>query len=77
MASRLPDHTNDLFIITLYEYRCLLKRKSSLPGVFTVTTISKGCRDVGNRLAITNNQHTPNIHSKLYLIEDNICKISV
>ena len=30
----------------------------------------------GDRLAITNNNHGPNRYSKVYLIEDHICKLS-
>ena len=40
------------------------------PDVFTMTTMSKGWRDGGNRLAIANNQYAPNRYSRAYLIED-------
>ena len=41
-----------------------------------VITLSKGWRDGNKRLAIRNNQHTPNIYSKLSLIEGNKYKLS-
>ena len=44
---------------------------------FTMTIMSKVCRCRSYRLAIINDQHAPNIYSKAYLIEDNICKLSV
>ena len=37
--------------------------------------MNKVCRDRGDRLAITNNQHAPDRYSKVYLIQDAICKL--
>ena len=34
----------------------------------------KGCRDISDRLDVTDNIHAPNRYSKAYLIEDHICR---
>ena len=59
--------------------RCRLvyiKPKISALGSFKMTTMSKGWRDSGNVLAITNNQRAPSRYSKASLIKYNICKLS-
>ena len=54
-----------------------MNRKCFFPDVLKIATTSKEWRDGGDSFAITNNQHTLNRYSKVYVIEDNTCKMSV
>ena len=65
-----------LSIRTSYGVLCLSNQQFVPSGSFRMTTTSKGWRDGGNGLAITNNKHAPKIYSKLYLIEYNINEVS-
>ena len=55
MAFLSPDQNYVLFFRISAGQWCLLGRQFPPPGSFTMTTMSKGWRDGGDRLAITNN----------------------
>ena len=59
MAFLSPDQKHVLVIRTSAAEWCLSNQQFSPPDDFTMTTMSKGWRDGGDRLAITNNQHAP------------------
>ena len=44
---------------------------------FTMTIMSKVWRDEGDILVITKKQNAPNRYSRVYLVEGNICDLSV
>ena len=72
-----PDQNHVLLLRKLAKYWCLPNQYFFSLDSFTVATISKGQRDDGDVLAITNSHHEPNIYSRQYLSQYNICKLSV
>ena len=59
-----PDNNNFIIIRILAVDVCLSNQIFCPHEGFTMTTMSKGCRDGGDRLAITNNQHAPDRYLK-------------
>ena len=47
------------------------------PDVFTMTTMIKLLIYDGDRLVLKNNQHAPDRYSRVYLIKESICRLSV
>ena len=59
-----PDQNYNLLITTQNSEWFLSNRPPPpCPNGFIMTTMSKGYRESGDRLAITNNQHAPNRYS--------------